>query len=378
MARGRHLPRAARRRWQLIVGLVSGVLVLAVGGAAYAAYRYDRSMAGRILPGVTIDGLDVSGLTRAEALAEVREHAALDLDRTISVVVRGQRFTVTPRDLGRKAWARAAVDRAFEVSGQLGWMERAWRRLRHEPLRHDVSLEVSDAPGVGRFVERVARQTREKPRDASIELGEEGGLVFRQDRPGVALNVARAERRLADAVETGARSVRFTTHAVRSKVTPETLGPTIVVHVDSNTLDLYDGFRVVRSWDVATAKPGWTTPTGNWTLYRKAEDPTWYNPALDSWGADLPAVIPGGPGNPMGTRALYITAPGLIRIHGTSSPESIGRYASHGCIRMHNEQIEELYELVPVGTKVIVMGQRPSWAVEGDFPDTPDGSDTVA
>jgi len=44
---------------------------------------------------------------------------------------------------------------------------------------------------------------------------------------------------------------------------------------------------------------------------------------------------------------------------------------------MHNEQIEELYDLVPVGTKVIIMGVRPSWASEGDFPDTPDGSDTV-
>ena len=104
----------------------------------------------------------------------------------------------------------------------------------------------------------------------------------------------------------------------------------------------------------------------------------WHNPALDSWGAGLPAVVPGGPGNPMGTRALYITAPGLIRIHGTTTPSSIGTYASHGCIRMHNEEIEQLYELVPVGTKVIIVGTRPSWAVEGDVPDTPDGSDTVA
>jgi lipoprotein-anchoring transpeptidase ErfK/SrfK len=378
MARGRHEARAARRRWPLIVGLASGLLVLALGGAAYAAYRYDRSMADRILPGIRIDGIDVSGLTRAEALAEVRAHAALDLDRRVTVVVGGERFTVTPRELGRRAWARAAVDRAFEISGELGWVERAWRRLRDEPLRRDVELKLSGSAGVQRFVQRVAKDVLEEPRDASIELSDDGGLVFRHDRAGRALDGGKAQRRLVAAIERGARRVRFSTHPVRSKVTPETLGPTIVVHVDTNSLALYDGFRVVRTWDVATAKPGWITPTGEWTLYRKAEDPTWYNPALDSWGAGLPAVIPGGPGNPMGTRALYITAPGLIRIHGTSSPESIGRYASHGCIRMHNEEIEQLYELVPVGTKVIIMGHRPSWAVEGDFPDTPDGSDTVA
>jgi len=151
-------------------------------------------------------------------------------------------------------------------------------------------------------------------------------------------------------------------------VTPETLGKTIVVRVDRNTLYLYDGFQVERTWSVATAKPGYTTPNGDWTIYNKAENPTWYNPALDSWGADLPAVIPGGPGNPMGTRALYITAPGLIRIHGTTSDDSIGRYASHGCIRMHNSEIEQLYPLVPIGTHVIIVGQRPSWAQEWDTP----------
>ena len=378
MARGRHEARAARRRWPLFVGLTSGLLVLALGGAAYAAYRYDRSMSGRILPGVRIDGVDVSGLTRSEALEEMQAHAALDLDRPITVIVRGERFTVTPRDLGRRARVRAAVDEAFELSGQLGWMERAWRRLRNEPLRRDIVVERSDARGVERYVGRIAREIRKAPEEAAIELSDDGGLRFRRDVPGVALDERNAERRLAAAIEAGTTRVRFSTHALRSKVTPRTLGPTVVVRVDTNTLELYEGFRVTRTWDVATAKPGWITPVGEWTIYRKAEDPTWYNPALDSWGAELPAVIPGGPGNPMGTRALYITAPGLIRIHGTSSPDSIGRWASHGCIRMHNEQIEELYELVPVGTKVIVLGHRPSWAAEGDVPDTPDGSDTVA
>ncbi|HEX6399147.1 MAG TPA: L,D-transpeptidase family protein [Actinomycetota bacterium] len=378
MARGRHEARAARRRWPLIVGLTSGLLVLALGGAAYAAYRYDRSMSGRILPGVRIDGVDVSGLTRSEALEEMQAHAALDLDRSITVIVRGERFTVTPRDLGRRARVRAAVDEAFELSGQLGWMERAWRRLRNEPLRRDIVVERSDARGVERYVGRIAKEIRKAPEEAAIELSDDGGLRFRRDRPGVALDERNAQRRLAAAIEEGTTRVRFSTHALRSKVTPQTLGPTIVVRIDTNTLELYEGFRVTRTWDVATAKPGWVTPAGEWTIYRKAENPTWYNPALDSWGAGLPAVVPGGPGNPMGTRALYITAPGLIRIHGNGAPDTVGRYVSHGCVRMINEQIEELYELVPVGTKVIIMGTRPAGADEGDLPDTPDGSDTVA
>jgi hypothetical protein len=378
MARGRHEVRAGRTRWPLIVGLAAGVLVLALSGAAYAAYRYDQANADRILPGTRVAGVDLSEMTRAEAIAAVRARARLDLDREIVVFVEGERFTTTARQLGRRAWVGRAVDEAMKASERLGWVERAWRRFRDDPLDVDVALSLGGDRGVKGFVRRTARAVSVDPRDASIVIGKDGGLAFRRSKPGAALDARRSERLLSEALGDGSSIVRLSVHRVPAKINPRTMGPTIVVHVDTNRLDLYEGFEVTHSWDVATAKPGYVTPVGEWSLYQKRENPTWHNPALDSWGAGLPAVVPGGPGNPMGTRALYITAPGLIRIHGTTSPDSIGRYASHGCIRMHNEQVEELYDLVPVGTKVIILGSRPSWASEGDFPDTPDGSDTVA
>jgi lipoprotein-anchoring transpeptidase ErfK/SrfK len=377
MAKGRHAGRAARTRWPLIVGLVAGVLVLALGGVAYAAYRYEQANAARILPGISIAGVDVSEMTRAEAVQAVTARAGEDLDRELVVFVEGERFRTTPRHLGRRARVGRAVEEAMRASERVAWVERAWRRIQDAPLDVDIELSLAGTGGVERFVRRTAREVAVDPRDASIGLGN-GELVLHQAEPGSALDARQAERRLTRALRDGSSIVRLAVHPVAADVTARTLGPTIVVHVDTNRLDLYEGFHVNRSWDVATAKPGWTTPVGEWSLYQKRENPTWYNPALDSWGAGMPAVVPGGPGNPMGTRALYITAPGLIRIHGTTSPDSIGRYASHGCIRMHNEQVEELYELVPVGTKVIIMGSRPSWATEGDVPDTPDGSDTVA
>lgn len=377
MAKGRHELRAARKRWPLIVGLLAGVLVLALGGVAYAAYRYEQANAARILPGIKVAGVDVSEMTRAEAIAAVRAQASVDLDREIVVFVEGQRFTTTPRHLGRRARVARAVNEAMRASERVGWVERAWRRFQDDPLHVDISLSLGGDRGVERFVRRTARQVAVAPKDAFIGLGD-GGLVFRRAKAGSALNAGRAERLVSKALGDGSSIVRLSVHPVAAKINERTMAPTIVVHVDTNRLDLYEGFEVTHGWDVATAKPGWTTPVGEWSLYQKRENPTWYNPALDSWGAGLPAVVPGGPGNPMGTRALYITAPGLIRIHGTTSPDSIGRYASHGCIRMHNEQVEELFELVPVGSKVIIMGSRPSWASEGDIPDTPDGSDTVA
>jgi L,D-transpeptidase-like protein len=378
MARGRHELRAGRTRWPLIVGLAAGVLLLALSGAAYAAYRYEQANAGRILPGTKVAGVDVSGMTRREAIQAVRARARLDLDRKVVVLVEGERFATTARELGRRAWIGRAVDQAVKASERLGWVERAWRRLRDDPVHVDVALSFGGDRGVEGFVRRTARSVAVDPRDASIGIGKDGGLALRRSTPGSALDARRAERLLSQALGDGSSLVRLSVHPVAAKINARTMGPTIVVHVDTNRLDLYEGFDVTHSWDVATAKPGYVTPSGEWSLYQKREDPTWYNPALDGWGAGLPAVVPGGPGNPMGTRALYITAPGLIRIHGTTSPDSIGRYASHGCIRMHNEEVEVLYDLVPVGTKVIIIGARPSWASEGDFPDTPDGSNTVA
>ena len=131
------------------------------------------------------------------------------------------------------------------------------------------------------------------------------------------------------------------------------MGRTIVVRLNENKLYLYDGFDVVRSYSVATAKPGFTTPTGDWTIYDKKENPTWYNPNSD-WSKGMPAFIPAGPGNPLGTRALNLNA-SEIRIHCTPDDASIGSNASHGCIRMHMPDVEDLFERVDVGTPVLII-----------------------
>ena len=177
-----------------------------------------------------------------------------------------------------------------------------------------------------------------------------------------------ADANLEEAITEGRTRLRLHSRTLEPKHTVATMGRTIVVRLDQNRLYLYDGFDVIRTFTVATAKPGFTTPSGVWNIYDKAENPTWHNPALDSWGADLPAVIPGGPGNPMGTRAIYIDAPGLIRIHGTTDDSSIGRYASHGCIRMHNSEIEQLYPMIDIGEHVIIVGSRPAGAAYWSVP----------
>lgn len=367
MARGMHAP-ARKRRAIVVVTIVAGIIVLAVGGAAFSAYRYERSHADRILPGVTIAGVDVGGMTKAEAVSAVREAATVALQRRVALQVRDRTWRVTLEDLGHRSNAVGAVNRALGVSDSMGTFSRFWHRINDDPVNEDLELKYSGDGRVEAVLGRIARDVAVKPVNADITY-DDGQVRFVEPEAGRALDFAEARRSLKAALRRGELSaLSLPVLKVAPKIAEDTMGRTIVVRVDENKLYLYDGFEVLRTWSVATAMPGWTTPQGEWNLYRKAVNPTWYNPALDSWGADLPAVVPGGPTAPMGTRALYITAPGLIRIHGTPADSSIGTYASHGCVRMHNSEIETLYPMVDVGTRVIIVGSRPAGAVEGDTP----------
>jgi hypothetical protein len=87
-------------------------------------------------------------------------------------------------------------------------------------------------------------------------------------------------------------------------------------------------------------------------IVEKRYMPTWVNPAPDGWGAGMPASIGPGLSNPLGLRALNWSADG-IRFHGTTATYSLGYNASHGCVRMANEDVIELYDLVDVGTPIV-------------------------
>jgi lipoprotein-anchoring transpeptidase ErfK/SrfK len=370
MRRGRHIQKRRLRAIAVVMAAVVAVGLLAAGGGAYAAYRYEQARADRILPGVRVAGVDVGGLTRAEAQRAVKAQTSKTLKAQLAIHVGDTRWIVTPSELGRRADIESAVDAALASSRSMGTFDRFWHRFRDEPVNVSIDVEyATKGDAVEELLARIAKDVWVPPTPASMGINDDAtDIVTHRARPGEKLDVARATETVSQAIVDGRSSLRLPTRIVRPKLTAATMGKTIVVWVDRNKLELYDGFEVEETWDVATAKPGWTTPVGVWNIWDKRENPAWYNPALDSWGAGLPAVVPGGPGNPMGTRAIYIDAPGLIRIHGTTDPSSVGRYASHGCIRMHNEQIEDLFERIEVGDNVIIVGHRPAGAAYWDTP----------
>ncbi len=129
---------------------------------------------------------------------------------------------------------------------------------------------------------------------------------------------------------------------------------TIVVDTASKHLFLVQpGHRALR-YGIGVGRPGFAW-SGLKTVSRKAEWPDWIPPAeMLARRPDLPRHMAGGPANPLGARALYLGS-SLYRIHGTNEPNTIGRNVSSGCIRMMNDDVIDLYQRVPVGTRVEVL-----------------------
>jgi lipoprotein-anchoring transpeptidase ErfK/SrfK len=126
--------------------------------------------------------------------------------------------------------------------------------------------------------------------------------------------------------------------------------------VDTNEKRLYfvlPNNRAIK-YGVGVGRPGFAWG-GTKTVSRKAEWPTWTPPPqMLRRRPDLPRFMPGGEGNPMGARAMYLGT-SLYRIHGSNEPETIGQAVSSGCIRMINEDVIHLYERVKIGTRVVVV-----------------------
>lgn len=122
----------------------------------------------------------------------------------------------------------------------------------------------------------------------------------------------------------------------------------IVVSIPDRKLALVEDGRTVKIYPVAVGAPVTPSPTGSFTVIARIAHPTWYGPGK---------VVPPGKSNPLGPRWIGLSRKGY-GIHGTSNPRSIGRPASHGCIRMHNADVEELFGMVAVGDVVELYAER--------------------
>ncbi|HWK26806.1 MAG TPA: L,D-transpeptidase family protein [Solirubrobacter sp.] len=344
-------------RTRLIV-LAAFVLVLGLGGVA-AAYFYDQSKSNEIAAGVTVNGVAIGGLTRAEAEKKLSAALLEPLDRPIEVSYKDRTFTLTQKAAAIGIDIRGSVDKAFKRSREGGMFSRAWRNLRNQSLNTELAAQVTyNKPAIQKLVKRVQKSIDRKPVDANVDLSK--GFI---DEHGSKTGVRVKYNTLAKEVETtlldpGKRdAVEVKTSVVQPKVTTEQLAKkypaVLIIDRSAFKLTLYKNLKKAKTYGIAVGQVGLETPAGLYTIQNKAVNPAWHVPDSD-WAGDLAGkVIPGDdPSNPIKARwmGIYDGA----GIHGTSDDSSIGSAASHGCIRMHIPDVEELYDEVPVGAPVYI------------------------
>jgi lipoprotein-anchoring transpeptidase ErfK/SrfK len=186
------------------------------------------------------------------------------------------------------------------------------------------------------------------------------GLTLRNGRPYIAprafgrrLDQSELVQRVVHALRANTRlPVHATTKALQPRSLASSKSAVIVINRALNVLSLYHGTKPWRTFRVATGQYAYPTPRGRFDIVVKWKNPWWY-PPNSPWAAGE-SPVPPGPGNPLGTRWMGLSAPG-VGIHGTPKPESIGYSESHGCIRMLIPQAEWLFEHVDIGTTVFIV-----------------------
>ena len=312
-------------------GFILCLVVCALGVGAGHARADTPPTPAVIADGVQIGSVDVGGLTADEATAAVQD--AYFASVVLHVGHRG--ISVSPHHFHTVLPVGPAVQSALTAVADTA-----------------ISLRPTlDTKLVAKWVKALAAKTYRAPVAGTLRL-RNSRPFFSRSHPGRALRPFPTRMLIRDAIASGTRTVIA---APLRKIDAGSVGvePVIVIHRGSNRLYLYDGVRLVRVFPVATGQAAWPTPLGQFQIVVKQKNPWWFPPTQDSWAAGAKPVPP-GPDNPLGTRWMGLSAPG-VGIHGTDEPWSIGHSESHGCIRMQVVSAEWLFNRVRIGTPVFII-----------------------
>jgi lipoprotein-anchoring transpeptidase ErfK/SrfK len=299
-----------------------------------------------IAVGTKAGGIDVGGLTIAQAQQRLADVAGPPLARNISVDVAGRHFKLTNGRLRFKFDALRSAKRAYYTA-------------RTHPQPVDVPLAITyRRESVRRFAGTIARTVYIAPRDATIHITLTR-IQRRHSRTGRSLDAkalqATIEATLINPV--APHKLRPARAVLTPKVTsddlPKRYGTILTIDRNNFRLRLFKRLKLSKTYPIAVGMAGLDTPAGLYHIQNKEVNPAWHVPN-SSWAGSLAGqTIPGGaPNNPLKARWLGIA--NGVGIHGTAEDWSIGTRASHGCIRMHVSDVIDLFDRVPIGSPVLI------------------------
>jgi len=337
------------------VVIIAAVLLVAVVGGAYA---YDSSQKDKIADGVTVGGVDVGGMNEEEAAAAVRRKLLSPLRHSLVVSFDGQTWKLPGKKLKIRADVDSAVEEAVEASQEGGFPSRLVRYVSGGQVDEQIAPQVAySQPAINRFVRRVAEEVDREPQNADVEATPDS-LEVVAGKDGRKLRDNQLEKQLKAAVLNANAPHRIVAavHSTKPEITKSEVAARypsyITVDRGNFTLRLWQHLKLTKEYTVAVGMEGLETPEGLYAIQEKEENPVWHVPD-SAWAGSLAGqTIPPGPEDPIKARWMGIYEG--AGIHGTEETYSLGHAESHGCIRMAIPDVEELYDLVEVGTPVYI------------------------
>ncbi len=333
------------------------ILVLAAGSICGWLYYDDSQNASCHVPGgVTLAGVDVHGYSQSELISLVNkkvtggmgtttlevagqsydfsmaQYATFDVSGTVEAVM----ATIEPDVVTR------CIERAKEVIGIAAPAQERDFDILYKVNKKKMKIRV----------QAIADQVDTDAQDASYGFDtQKRKVVWSKSKTGYELKVKETVKALVDAAQKGEEKVEAVAEVTQPKTAE--LGQAIFVDLNECHLYFYVNGKVKKDYPCTPGKSGYETPSGTWSLEYKDSAPTWYNPHSD-WSKNMPETIAPGESNPLGLRALALSCGGGIYIHGTTNTGELGTHASHGCIRLANANVVELFDLVETGIPIFV------------------------
>jgi hypothetical protein len=349
-------PRKGLSRWLIIVAAcILAFFILASSVLVYADARHR----GEMFPNTVVLGIDITGMSRQEAVEAVTERAVRPLMTPLTLEFRGRTWVLNPSELELHVDVEDLVERAYRSGWEDSIVERLWRRAFNRPKNIDIGLEYSVSKDI--IIQKlngVAAEIDRQVKDASLEFNySTGDLRFSPSQDGLWMDINATLASVSEALLSENRVLQPVVSVTPPTISSDDVKTVLVVNIMGNTLKWYNQGTLVKTYYVATGTPKYPTPLGKYYIIRKEADPVWINPNVE-WSKDMPPRIEPGPGNPLGLRALVTSAGGgTVLIHGTNNLTP-GLY-SHGCIRMANWAVVELFDNVSVGTPLFIWTSSP-------------------
>src|SRR3954470_23383456 len=318
------------------IATVAAVMAPAASAAAPTRLPDDATVAGVAVGGL---GPVETKRTLTDSLAPVYEK------RPVAIRVNHKDTLVMPSHAGLVVYYDWMVARAFALAGA------------HKPVVVPLHLGVKNAARDAAIASVAANYYR-APRNARVRFGVTAVRRIRA-KLGRALDRAPVVKRLEQELRhpTTGRVVEGRVVHVRPAITTASLRSRYPAYISvdrsTHTLRVFRSLRLVRTYPVAVGAAGFETPPGLRHVLYKDKNPSWTAPNRPwAYPYQGQTFAPGDPRNPL--RAWFIALGDGIGIHGTSEKWTVGSSASHGCIRMHASDVEQVAKLTPVGTPVLI------------------------